>query len=150
MATIVIAPADPAGAADLIRELDAYQASLYPAESNHLLPLESLRQANVTFLVARVEGAIAGCGAFVRHADYAEIKRMFVSPHFRGLKLGRRLLEEIETRIRAHGLTLARLETGISQPEALGLYASAGYVRCGPFGDYQEDPLSVFMEKRFA
>ena len=147
MPTILIATADPAEAGALIRQLDAYQASLYPAESNHLLPVESLRQPNVTFLVARVDGQVAGCGAFVRHAEYAEIKRMFVSPEFRGLKLGRRLLEEIESRIRSTGLTLARLETGVSQPEALRLYESAGYVRCDPFGEYREDPLSVFMEK---
>jgi putative acetyltransferase len=148
MPTILIAPADPAEAGDLIRELDAYQASLYPAESNHLLPLESLRQPNVTFLVARVDDQVAGCGAFVRYAEYAEIKRMFVSPEFRGLKLGRRILEEIESRIRAAGLALARLETGVSQPEALRLYESAGYLRCGPFGEYREDRWSVFMEKQ--
>jgi putative acetyltransferase len=40
------------------------------------------------------------------------------------------------------------LETGIRQPEALGLYERLGFVRRGPFGDYAEDPLSVFMEKR--
>jgi putative acetyltransferase len=40
------------------------------------------------------------------------------------------------------------LETGIRQPEALGLYEQAGYKRRGPFGDYAEDPLSVFMQKR--
>jgi len=147
MPTILIAPADPAEAGGLIRELDAYQASLYPAESNHLLPLDALRHPNVTFLVARVDDQVAGCGAFVRYVEYAEIKRMFVSPEFRGLKLGRRILEEIEWRIRAAGLALARLETGVSQPEALRLYESAGYLRCGPFGEYREDHLSVFMEK---
>jgi len=40
------------------------------------------------------------------------------------------------------------LETGISQPEALGLYERSGYVRRGPYGDYPDDPLSVFMHKR--
>lgn len=39
------------------------------------------------------------------------------------------------------------LETGISQPEALGLYERSGYARRGPFGAYAEDPLSVFMHK---
>ena len=41
-----------------------------------------------------------------------------------------------------------RLETGVRQPEALGLYETAGYQRRGPFGAYAEDPLCVFMEKR--
>ena len=48
------------------------------------------------------------------------------------------------------GLLLARLETGIRQPEALGLYRASGYREIGPFGDYGPDPLSVFMEKNLA
>jgi putative acetyltransferase len=73
---------------------------------------------------------------------------MFVLPEFRGLKLGRRILEELETRARASGLELARLETGVHQSEALLLYEKAGYQSRGPFGDYSEDPLSIFMEKK--
>jgi putative acetyltransferase len=42
---------------------------------------------------------------------------------------------------------LLKLETGPSQPEALGLYARCGYQRCGRFGNYTDDPLSVFMQK---
>jgi putative acetyltransferase len=69
-------------------------------------------------------------------------------PEFRGLKLGRRILDELESLARASGLELARLETGIHQSGALFLYEKAGYQRRGPFGDYPEDPLSVFMEKK--
>jgi putative acetyltransferase len=143
-------PASP-GARWLIGQLDGYLTGLYPAESNHLLPVEALRQPNVTFLVASVDGEVAGCGAFVNQGgEYAEIKRMFVLPEFRGLKLGRRILEELESLARASGIELARLETGIHQSEALLLYEKAGYQRRGPFGDYPEDPLSVFMEKKLA
>jgi len=141
-------PASPA-ARELIERLDILMSSLYPAESNHLLSVEALRQPNVTFLTAGVDGEVAGCGAFVNQGgDYAEIKRMFVLPEFRGLKLGRRILEELENRARASGLAFARLEMGIHQPEALLLYERAGYQRRGPFGDYSEDPLSIFMEKK--
>jgi putative acetyltransferase len=141
-------PTSPA-ARELIERLDIFMSSLYPAESNHLLSVEALRQPNVTFLTAGVDGEVAGCGAFVNQGGkYAEIKRMFVLPEFRGLKLGRRILEELENRARASGLALARLETGIHQPEALLLYERAGYQRRGPFGDYSEDPLSIFMEKK--
>ncbi|MGH9853744.1 MAG: GNAT family N-acetyltransferase [Blastocatellia bacterium] len=141
-------PASP-GARRLIEQLDGYLAGLYPAESNHLLPVESLRQPNVTFLTASVDGEIAGCGAFVNQGgEYAEIKRMFVLPEFRGLKLGRRILEELETLARASGLKLARLETGVYQSEALLLYEKAGYQPRERFGNYPEDSLSVFMEKK--
>jgi putative acetyltransferase len=143
-------PASP-DARRLIEQLDAYLTGLYPAESNHLLSVEALRQPDVTFLTLWVDGRAAGCGAFVnRGGEYAEIKRMLVLPEFRGLQLGRRLLEELEARIRAAGLTLALLETGVSQPEALRLYEKAGYQRRGPFGDYPEDPVCVFMEKKLA
>lgn len=141
-------PASPA-ARELIEQLDRLLTNSYPAESNHLLPVEALRQPNVTFLTASVDGEVAGCGAFVNQGgEYAEIKRMFVLPEFRGLKLGSRILEELENLARASGLELARLETGIHQAEALLLYERAGYQRRGPFGEYSEDPLSIFMEKK--
>src|SRR5262245_19026984 len=151
MRHVLIQMDDPASpeARELIERLDKLMIGLYPAESNHLLPVEALRQPNVTFLTASVNGEVAGCGALVNQGgEYAEIKRMFVLREFRGLKLGRRILEELESRARAAGLALARLETGIHQPEALLLYERAGYQRCGPFGDYSEDPLSIFMEKK--
>lgn len=151
MPTVAFQLSDPASADIhvLIEQLDRYQEALYPSESNHLLPIDSLRRPNVHFITVTVDGRLAGCGAFVNVAgEYAEIKRMFVSPEFRGLKLGRRLLDELERRALAAGLTVARLETGIHQPEALALYEKAGYQRRGPFGEYREDPLSVFMEKQ--
>ena len=78
------------------------------------------------------------------------MKRMFVLPECRGLRVGYHILSRLESIAVASGIKIARLETGVSQPEALHLYEQAGYVRCGPFGEYAEDPLSVFMEKRFA
>ncbi len=135
----------------LIEQLDSYLDGLYPPECNHLMPIESLRQPNVTFLVARVDGRAVGCGAFVRHeAGYAELKRMFVMPEFRGFGLGRQVLEHLETLIQSHGLTVIRLETGVSQLPAVGLYQRFGYQVRGPFGDYPNDPLSIFMEKTLA
>lgn len=139
-------PYQPA-AVSLITELDAYQAALYPAESNHLLSLEALSQANVHFLLAELAGVAVGCGAVVMHKDYAEIKRMFVPPAQRGQGIARALLSALEEAASREGKPLLRLETGIHQPEAIGLYAVAGFESCPPFGDYLADPLSKFMEK---
>jgi putative acetyltransferase len=153
MQDIVIQLSDPASpeVRGLIDQLDAYLTGMYPSASNHLLPVEALRAPNVVFLVARIDGRVAGCGAFVNQGgEYAEIKRMYVAPEFRGFQLGLRILEELEDRARVAGLNVARLETGVSQPEALGLYEKAGYQRRGPFGSYAEDPLSVFMEKKLS
>jgi putative acetyltransferase len=132
----------------LLEALDAYQSALYPPESNHFLDVEGLAAPDVRFFVARRDGRAIGCGALrIDAAGYGELKRMFVTPEARGLKLGRRILDRVEEEARREGLGCVRLETGIHQPEALGLYRSAGYVEREAFGSYKPDPLSVFMEK---
>ena len=139
---------DQLDVAALLESSNEYMAALYPAESNHLLDIASLMRADVTFIVARIDGRAMGCGAVVDSGEgWAEIKRMFVSPAARGRRLGRRLLEELEAIAAERGATKLRLETGGKQPEALALYASSGFVEIGPFGKYGPDPLSIFMEK---
>jgi putative acetyltransferase len=137
--------------ADVIRLLnlsDAYMASLYPAESNHLLDVSALEKPSVHFFVARHEGRIVGCASLVDAGDgTAEIKRMFVDPASRGLSLGKKLMEALEEQAKALGLATIRLETGISQPEAIGLYRKAGFLEIDAFAPYKPDPLSMFMEK---
>jgi len=134
---------------DMLARLDAYCAALYPAESNHLMDVESLMQGDVLFLVARdVDGCAVGCAALVNRQDYGEVKRMFVDERKRGLGTGGKLLDHLVMFARMSGLSVLRLETGIHQPEAIALYERAGFVRCAPFGEYREDPLSIFMEKR--
>jgi putative acetyltransferase len=134
---------------DMLARLDAYCAELYPAESNHLMDIASLMQGDVLFLVARdVDGAAVGCAALVNRQEYGEVKRMFVDERRRGLGTGRKLLEHLVMFARMSGLSVLRLETGIHQPEAIGLYERMGFERREPFGDYQEDPLSLFMEMR--
>jgi putative acetyltransferase len=153
MPTIALKIEDPGSSevVGLIEQLDAYLQGLYPPECNHLMPVELLRRPNVTFMVARVDGRAAGCGAFVTHeAGYAELKRMFVLPEFRGLGLGRQILENLESRVQSSGLSVVRLETGVAQQPAVRLYERFGYEVRGPFGDYSEDPLSIYMEKRLA
>ena len=145
-----LAPADPR-VRPLVGELDRLQLSLYPAESNHLDPIETLERDNVTFLAAFVGAQVVGCGAVKRMpGPYGEIKRMYVDPNVRGRGVGRTLLEALESSLLADGIDVARLETGVRQPEALALYKRCGYVRIAAFGEYREDPLSVFLEKRLA
>jgi putative acetyltransferase len=149
MDSIRIEPPRQADVLELLAASDAYMAELYPAESNHLLDVSQLEAGNVAFYVARAEGRALGCGAWVRTgATEAELKRMFVAPAARGMKVGRRLLARIETEAAAAGVRILRLETGVRQPEALALYRNAGYVERPPFGVYGPDPLSIFMEKR--
>jgi putative acetyltransferase len=132
----------------LIEALDAYQKPLYPAESHHGIDLSALSKPNVRFVVARDEDRTAvGCGAIVLEEDYGELKRMYTIPEVRGQGVGRSILSALEQLSAREGVGIFRLETGYLQPEAIGLYARCGYRRRGPFGDYTDDPNSVFMEK---
>jgi putative acetyltransferase len=132
----------------LIADLDAYLLALYPPESVYALDINTLTQPHVRFAVARnSEGAAAGCGAIMLTPEYAEVKRMFVHPAARGTGAAKRLLAKLEEAAREAGCPAMVLETGPDQPEALGLYERLGFARRGPYGDYADDPLSVFMEK---
>ena len=134
----------------LIRDLDDMFHRLYPAESNHLVDIETLASPDIHFLVARRDGEALGCGAlWHRDPAYGEIKRIYVRPEARGLKLSKLILAALEENARLHGLKAMKLETGTLQPEALGLFAKSGFTTCGPYADYPtEDPYSVFMEKQ--
>jgi ribosomal protein S18 acetylase RimI-like enzyme len=91
----------------------------------------------------------AGCGGVqLFGTEYGELKRMYVRPEFRGRGLGKLMLEHLADHARRNGARLLRLETGIHQKEAIGLYESFGFKRVPPFGEYKEDPLSIFYEKR--
>lgn len=140
-----------ADAIALIAELDAYQSTLYPPESHHALDLAAVTQQEVLFVMARDEaGHAVGCGAVVLSEEYGELKRMYVRPAQRGLGLAKRILQTLEAAAMESACRMMKLESGPYQPEALGLYARFGYERCGPFGAYTNDPLSVFMEKQLA
>ena len=135
----------------LLEMSDAYMAALYPAESNHLLDVSALEQDGVYVFAARLGLNVVGCGALVASSDgTGELKRMFVDPAARGRSVGKLLLQRLEQQARDCGLSVIRLETGIHQPEALGLYCAMGFAERGPFGAYQIDPLSLFMEKRLS
>lgn len=138
----------PEQIAHLIRDLDNYLGRLYPSECNHLMSLEDLRKPWVTMVAASLpDVGIVGCCAMCHHDGYGELKRMYVQPVHRGKGIAGALMRRLEEAARSAGLSWLRLETGISQPEAIHLYERSGYLRRGPFGSYLDDPMSVFMER---
>lgn len=151
MPTAITVSLEPAAQPDviaLIEALDAYQIPLYPAESHHGIDMAALSQPNVLFAVARDgQGRAVACGAIVVGPDYGELKRMYTLPSHRGQGIARALLALLESEAGAQGVCQFTLETGYLQHDAIGLYERLGYRRCGPFGDYAEDPNSVFMSK---
>jgi putative acetyltransferase len=168
--TILLAPIEGQEADHLLVLSDEYMASLYPAESNHLVSSDSLRTGDATFIGAFVatdstpgaktsglsgesgnpnghECVACVAARFYREQAYAEIKRLYVAEAHRGGGLAKQLMAAIEGDIVAQGIECARLEMGIYQPEADALYRSLGYRDIPPFGDYLLDPLSQFLEK---
>lgn len=78
------------------------------------------------------------------------MKRLFVLESHRGAGIAKLLMCHLEDGLKANGISVVRLETGIEQPATIALYRKLGYAERGPFGSYPDDPLSVFMEKRLA
>ena len=142
----------------MLAELDRYLASLYAPEDNHILDVQALLAPEVDFLVIERHGELVGCGATrtmpgepdTDGQAYGEIKRMFVEPAWRGHHLAEALLTTLESRLRASGVTLALLETGKDQLQAVRLYERCGYQRRAAFGGYPDNGLSLFMTKALA
>src|SRR4051794_31890465 len=90
------------------------------------------------FVVARGDdGALLGCGGLRSLGEpVVEIKRMFVRPPARGRGVGALILDALEEEARRLGFKVVHLETGPLQPEAVGLYAHAGYREIPCFGAY--------------
>jgi len=140
--------ADSEDAVPLISELEAELAQHYPAESRHGYSVEKLLREGVAFFVARVQGRPAGCGGVqIFGTEYAELKRMYVRPEFRGRRIGKLLLDCLATRAQEAKVGLLRLETGIHQSAAIRLYETYGFRRRTAFAPYRDDPLSLYYEK---
>jgi GNAT superfamily N-acetyltransferase len=139
---------DTADAQTLIGELDDYLTPMYPSESRHGFSVDKLVREGVVFFVMRYNDELVGCGGVkIYPGDYAEVKRMYVRPHYRGRGFAKRMVEHLEQHARTQQAPLLRLETGIYQTEAIGLYERMGFMPIGPFGEYRLDPLSLFYEK---
>jgi ribosomal protein S18 acetylase RimI-like enzyme len=151
--TITAERPDAPDASALVEELEAHLAARYPVDSRHGFSVQRLVDLDVHFFVLRDEGVAAGCGGilFVRDEDdepYGELKRMYVREAYWGRGYGRRILQHLTDHAQASGITLLRLETGVDQVQAIGLYESMGFRRCEPFGPYRDDPLSPCYELR--
>jgi putative acetyltransferase len=147
---LTIKPVDPSQPEvyQLIEQLDQYQSFLYPPGSNHLDPIDVLSKSNVLFLAAYTDETVCGIGSVKLINNYGEIKRVFVPAEHRGKGVAMAIMEALEDHLIEREIPYARLETGIYQTEAIGLYERIGYHRIENFGEYKEDPLSIFMEKK--
>ena len=142
------------GGLDDPRVVDLLHTHLTSAEaetargSAHALDVSGLRAPEMTFWSAWEGDTVVGVGALRRlSADHGEIKSMHTAEPARGRGVGSAMVRHIMARALERGMTRLSLETG-SWPyflPARALYARHGFTECGPFGEYREDPNSVFM-----
>jgi putative acetyltransferase len=134
----------------LLAEHVAALRATSPPESCHVLDLAGLRRPEITFWSAWDNGALAGCGALKElNATHAEVKSMRTAATHLRKGVAAHLLGHMIDEAKERGYTRLSLETGSQDyfAAARTLYARFGFTVCAPFGDYVEDPLSVFMTK---
>jgi len=122
--------------------------SMSPPGSCHFLPIEGLRASDVSTWEIRDGATLIGSGGLKQLSDsHGEVKAMHTLEAYRGAGLGRRMLEHVISEARRRGYSRLSLETGSLDGfiPSRALYASYGFEICPPFGDYVEDPYSVFM-----
>jgi putative acetyltransferase len=131
--------------------LDEHLQSMYelsPPESVHALDLEKLRKPGITFWSAWDGSLLLGCGA-LKELDHkhGEVKSMRTPAALRRRGAARAILAHIIEVARSRSYDRLSLETGSMEAfkPAQRLYESFGFAYCGPFGEYVEDPNSVFM-----
>ena len=108
-------------------------------------------ESMTVFVVAYDADEPVACGGLRALDDgHGEVKRMYVAPAARGRGISKLVLRDLERRARDLGWGRLRLETGVLQPEAMGLYRSEGYTAIAPFGYYVGNPQSRCYEKVFA
>ena len=147
--TVGIEAPQQAEVLNLLRQSDAYSASLYPVEGRRPFGADALSAPGVHFLVARLEGAVVGCCALIEQdGGMGELKRMIVSEGARQQGIGRALLAAVEAVAVQIGLHLIQMEVGARSISAHALYRRAGYRDRGPFGTHRLSPHSIFLEKR--
>jgi DNA-binding MarR family transcriptional regulator/GNAT superfamily N-acetyltransferase len=112
-----------------------------PADAHDLVPPSG------AFLVARLNGQPAGCGALkTLRPGVGEIMRMWVDRPHRGLGIGARILEALEDQAAALGQRRVRLYTNRSLDEAKAMYRARGYRE---IARYNDDPYANhWFEKR--
>ena len=135
---------------ELLAEHLRCMAAVSPPESRHALNLDGLRKPDITFWSVWLGPDLVGCGA-LRELDrgHGEIKSMRTAAGHLRKGVGSFVLQHIISEAKRRGYRRLSLETG-SMPyfaPAHSLYQKFGFKRSAPFGDYREDPNSVFMTR---
>jgi putative acetyltransferase len=133
---------------DLLRRHLEFARATTPPEGVFALEADELADPAVTFFTYRVDGELLAVGALKQlDGAHAEVKSMHTAQAARGRGIGRAMVDHLLAVARERGLRRVSLETG-SMAEfapARSLYTKAGFVPCGPFGEYEANETSAFM-----
>jgi len=135
---------------ELLREHMSCMERVSPPESRHALNLDGLRKPEITFWTIWDDSALAGCGALkALDGQHGEIKSMRTASAYLRKGVASQMLRHIIDEAKNRGYRRLSLETGAMAyfEPARKLYGSFGFIGCGPFATYIEDPNSVFMTK---
>ena len=121
-----------------------------PPCSVHAMPVERLRQPDVTFYSAWDGDRLAAVGALKALDDArGELKSMRATPEYRGKGAGQAILAHLMAEADRRGYRWLGLETGRPEPfrPAQSLYRKNGFTECPPFGEYVTGDFSLCMER---
>jgi putative acetyltransferase len=136
----------------LVGELNDELSVLYPPQQRHGLALDEIFVPQIRFFLALSDEIAIGCGGVALMEDFAEVKRMYVRPGFRGQGAADAIMARLIAETRNAGLSLVRLETGTKSFAAHSFYRRHGFRACVAFEPYASllpDRIagSVFLEK---
>jgi len=138
----------------LLEEHLAGMRAASPPECVFALDLNGLRRPEITFLTAWLEGELVAMGALkeltpttASEGGHGELKSMRTSARHLRQGAAQAVLTQLLKLARQRGYARVSLETGSTPPfdAAIAMYRRFGFVECGPFADYREDPFSRFM-----
>lgn len=132
----------------LVAQLEMETKGLYGSDQEIFRRHNILNDSSRVILVYFRSVAV-GCGAYrnFRSERTIEIKRIFVSPPFRGMGLSKKILHALETWAREENYLVSVLETGVKQLPAIGTYLKSGYEIIDNFEPYQNSSYSICMRK---
>ncbi len=133
----------------LLEQHRTFASSVMPPEGVHVLEPDGL-DPTVTFFSLRVDGELLGIGALKQlDSDHGELKSMHTAIAARGRGVGRALVDHLVAVAAGRGARRVSLECGAGDAfvPARSLYAAAGFVPCGPLGEYEATPDNVFMTR---
>ncbi len=126
----------------------AFAAATTEPEDIYALDVDALADAAVTFVSYRDRGELLGVGALKElDATHGELKSMHTAEAARGRGVGAAIVDHLLGLARERGYARVSLETGAGPAfaPARRLYARAGFVPCGAFGDYAPNANSAYM-----